>query len=408
MFKRLRGAFHTGAKSSASSDEPAQSVELADAPVVWLLGKVQSGKTSTVRAITGSSDAEIGNGFRPCTRSSRIFDFPQDAPVLRFLDTRGLGEAGYDPEEDLQFSEQSAHVLLVTMRAMDPQQEAIVAIVRKVRERNANWPVVVVQTALHEAYKPGAGHISPYPFTAQGTQSGDVAGIPQDLLRALNYQRSLFSNIKGKNPVIFVPVDFTRAEDGFEPKDYGLEALTGALEEVAPAGLFAMLEAMPGVAGDPDAARANPIIMGHAMAAAGGDLVPLPIAGMIAASTVQAKLLHRLGSIYGITWDKRAYADLSAALGAGTLIKAASQVGLRQLVKFIPAYGQTAGAAMSAVASFSLTYALGKAASYYLHKRRQGKTDREGIAAVYQRAMREAFQIARQRRSDTVTTEQTA
>src|SRR5262245_3839347 len=93
------------------------------APVVWLLGKVQSGKTSIIRAITRSTDAEIGDGFRACTRTSRIYEFPCDAPVLRFLDTRGLGEAGYDPGEDLAFSETSAHLVLATMRAMDPQQD---------------------------------------------------------------------------------------------------------------------------------------------------------------------------------------------------------------------------------------------------------------------------------------------
>src|SRR5262249_36492437 len=60
------------------------------APVVWLLGKVGSGKTSIIRAITHSTDAEIGDGFRPCTQASRVYDFPGDAPVLRFLDTRGL------------------------------------------------------------------------------------------------------------------------------------------------------------------------------------------------------------------------------------------------------------------------------------------------------------------------------
>ena len=35
----------------------------------------------------------------------------------------------------------------------------------------------------------------------------------------------------------------------------------------------------------------------------------------------------------------------------------------RQLVKLIPVYGQTAGAAAAAAASFAATYALGKAAS---------------------------------------------
>lgn len=61
-------------------------------PVLWLLGKTQAGKTSIIRALTGSEAAEIGNGFQPCTRSSRFYDFPADAPVVRFLDTRGLGE----------------------------------------------------------------------------------------------------------------------------------------------------------------------------------------------------------------------------------------------------------------------------------------------------------------------------
>ena len=33
------------------------------APVVWLLGKVQSGKTSIVRELTQATTAEIGNGY---------------------------------------------------------------------------------------------------------------------------------------------------------------------------------------------------------------------------------------------------------------------------------------------------------------------------------------------------------
>ena len=73
------------------------------APVVWLLGKVQSGKTSIIRTLTQTSTAEIGSGFAPCTRTSRVFDFPAEAPIIRFLDTRGLGEVAYDPAEDIAF-----------------------------------------------------------------------------------------------------------------------------------------------------------------------------------------------------------------------------------------------------------------------------------------------------------------
>lgn len=394
MFRSTRRA------EAAAADQNADAlIEQARgmAPVVWMLGKVQSGKTSIIRAITGSSDAEIGDGFRACTRTSRLYEFPSDAPVLRFLDTRGLGEAGYDPEEDLAFAETSAHLVLVTMRAMDPQQQGILQALHTVRKRHPRWPVVVAQTSLHEAYAPGAGHQLPYPFDIM-RPADTPAGMPLDLTRALAYQRSLFESLRGGDPPLFVPIDFTRSGDGLTPLDYGLEALTEALATAAPAGMLAALAAMPGFSVDPKAKDADPIIMGHAMAAAGGDLVPVPIAGTIAASAVQARLLSKLGRLYGIEWDRRAYADLSAALGAGTLLKVASQIGLRQLVKAIPAYGQTAGAAASAAASFALTYALGKAAVYYLHRRRQGGSDRKGVAKVYQQALREAFSMARERK----------
>jgi uncharacterized protein (DUF697 family) len=109
-------------------------------------------------------------------------------------------------------------------------------------------------------------------------------------------------------------------------------------------------------------------------------------------------MLAQLGKLYGIDWDRRAYAELSAALGAGTLAKVATSIGLRQLAKMLPVYGQTAGAAASAAASFAVTYALGKAAVFYLHGRRLGTTDRKGIADTYQQAMREAFRMAKERR----------
>src|SRR2546428_3645655 len=37
-------------------------------PVIWLFGKVQAGKTSIIRALTGAERAQIGSGFAPCTR----------------------------------------------------------------------------------------------------------------------------------------------------------------------------------------------------------------------------------------------------------------------------------------------------------------------------------------------------
>ena len=95
-------------------------------PVFWLFGKTQSGKTSIIKYLTGADEAEIGQGFRPCTRFSQPYQFPTaEAPLLTFLDTRGLDEPGYDPAEDLAQFNTQAHVVIVTVKALDHAQENV-------------------------------------------------------------------------------------------------------------------------------------------------------------------------------------------------------------------------------------------------------------------------------------------
>src|SRR3954467_10285694 len=87
-------------------------------PVFWLFGKTQSGKTSIIKFLTGADEAEIGQGFQPCTRFSRQYQFPTAAaPLMIFLDTRGLDEPGYDPQVDLAQFNTQAHVVVVTVKA---------------------------------------------------------------------------------------------------------------------------------------------------------------------------------------------------------------------------------------------------------------------------------------------------
>ena len=101
------------------------------APVVWLIGKVQSGKSSIVRVLTQSTEAEVGSGFRACTKMARVFDFPQDAPIIRFLDTRGLGEVAYDPAQDIAFCEGRSQLILAVVKAMDQQQQVVLDVDRR-------------------------------------------------------------------------------------------------------------------------------------------------------------------------------------------------------------------------------------------------------------------------------------
>ena len=226
--------------AEAGPDETERIAETAlqGAPVLWLIGKVQSGKSSIVKAITGASDAEVGTGFKACTRTARVFDFPAEAPLVRFLDTRGLGERGYDPGEDLEVARQKAHALLVVVRAMDPSIDSAVDAVASVRRLQPDWPVIVAQTCLHEAYLPGEGHELPYPFRDRVSKS---SGVPGELIRSLDYQRRLFEAVGGSGPMHFVPIDFTQAEDGFEPRYYGFESLLDALAGALPASVATTL-----------------------------------------------------------------------------------------------------------------------------------------------------------------------
>ena len=368
----------------------------AVAPFVWLIGKVQSGKSSIIRVMTDSSAAEVGSGFKACTRTAQVFDFPAEVRILRFLDTRGLGEVAYDPSEDMRLAESQAHLLLVTMRAMDSRQSDVLAVVNAVRRRHPGWPVLVAQTSLHEGYAPGAGHVLPYPFRIEKGGDGTQIQVPQDLARSLAFQRDLFKAVPGKAPIIFCPIDFTTPEDGFNPVDYGMDALAEALVSIAPQAMVAALSAIPALVNDRFASVAEPIVLGHAMAAAGSDLVP--VAGAVAVGAVQTQLLRRLGQIYGVTWDRQTMAEFAGALGGGIVAKTLTGFGLRQLAKLIPIYGQTAAAAASAVMSFAVTYAVGKAAIYFLHRRRFGLTGMEGVAATYQQSLRQALKLAKERK----------
>ena len=374
------------------------------APIVWLIGKVQSGKSSIVRAITGSSQAEIGSGFKACTRTSQIFDFPSSSPILRFLDTRGLGEVDYDPAEDLAFAETKAHLLLITMRAMDTNQAAVAAAAAAVRKRHPMWPVIVVQTCLHEGYAPGQKHIIPYPFNVpipgnpaspskpSSSTAPDLQIIAPDLQRCLDFQHQQFSRLPGKGLTTFVPVDLTDPDDGLSPADYGWDALADALVHAAPAAMRSAIETMPGVALDQRPLDGEPMILRYALAAAGSDVVP--VAGALAVSAVQARLLQTIARTYGATWDRRTLLEFASALGAGAATRMLFGLGARQLAKLIPVYGQTIGTATAAVSSFAITYAIGKAAVHFHRQRRRGRAA-DGTAAVYQNALKDAFQLAR-------------
>ena len=357
---------------SGASTEDARKRAQAIAPVVWLLGKTGAGKTAIVAALTGDPRAEVGEGFEPCTRTAAFYDVPPEAPLLRFLDTRGLGEARYDPAKDIAWCEEQSHLVLVVMQVADPVQNKVLRALRQARRRHPDWPVVVAQTGLHRLYPAGTGHPKPYPYTG-GSEDEALASVPHALRQALAHQRRLFDRLPGPQPR-FVPLDFTMPDDGFPPHDFGLEMLWRVLEEAGPDAFEALHLARADAESDRIRAKARPLIYGYSAAAAGAGAIPIPIVGMGGLAGVLAIMLRTLATRYGVAWTSSTFAQFSGAVGGGALAWWILRYGFREILKSIPIVGTVAAGAINAAAAFAVTVGIGEAACVWLAYERRGLT----------------------------------
>lgn len=344
-------------------------------PVFWLLGKSQSGKTSIIHALTGNTRGEIGNGIRPCTKTAQEYAFPNEEEcLLRFLDTRGLGEVNYDPTEDLRLFQNQAHLLIVVMKAMDHAQESVLNALQAILQAHPQWPVLVVQSCLHEGYGSNARqHDLPYPYDEQPLPPQ----IPSDLTRSLLKQRETLQQ-QGITAT-YVAVDLTLPEDGYVPSDYGLSALWAAIEQLVPLGLRGMLT-------ERDDARSDlrdlhyrtalPHVLSYSAAAGAAAGIPLPLVDLPLVMGIQAKMCHTIASIYHQELNSQRLGEILSALGLGYL----GRLGGRGLLKFIPGFGST----FNALYSGATTYALGITLCYYFARVQQGSVpDRDEFQRIF-------------------------
>jgi uncharacterized protein (DUF697 family)/predicted GTPase len=384
MLDRLKNVFSARSRRVRLDEKLADLRRRTPVPVFWMFGKTQSGKTSIIKYLTGAEEAEIGQGFKPCTRFSREYSFPTpQTPLLTFLDTRGVDEPGYDPAEDLAEFNPRAHLVLVTVRALDHALENLVRHLRTIRRAAPSRPIVVAATCLHEAY-PQEQHPEHYPF-----EPGEGNHFPGDanhdsLRRSLTEQRRRFEGLVDA----IVPIDFTRAEDGFREPNYGGPRLKQTLMDFLPRAyqqtLLTLDEATRELQ-DLYARQALPHIIGYSTLAATAGAVPVPWLDLLVLPGIQSRMIYHLAQLYGQPLSAGRFLEVAGTLGLGMALRQAT----RELVKFIPYVGSVAGSVLAATS----TFALGKAFCYYYSAIHRGHVPRsEELKRYYQDELARAQQ----------------
>jgi uncharacterized protein (DUF697 family)/predicted GTPase len=388
MFERIKSLFSTSGREKIVQEELDKLRERAPVPVFWLFGKTQSGKTSIVKYLTGADRAEIGSGFRPCTRFSQEYDFPTvETPLMRFLDTRGLGEPGYDADEDLKQFDAQAHLVIVTVKVLDHAQENVVKNLRQLRHAQPRRPVVLVLTCLHEAY-PQQQHPQPYPFTSDDPLPAEPP-VPEDLVRTVAEQKNRFEGLVDH----VVLVDLTPPEEGFQEPNYGGERLRQVLIDALPAALGQTLVALDQATNELQdffARLSQPYILSYSALAAGAGAVPVPILDVVLISSIQSRMIYHLARLYGQPLTGKRFLEVAGTLGLSLV---ARELG-RGLLKTIPVVGTALGVVAGGAFGWAGTYALGQAFCYYYRAVHQGQIPQpDELRRYYHEQLAEAQKI---------------
>lgn len=340
-------------------EPPTIEAQVVPTPTLWLLGKTGSGKSSLIRLLTG--EAEIGPGFAPCTRTAMAYDFPRERPLLRFLDTRGLGEVGYDPADDLAAAEEGSHAIVALARLDDPVQGAVTDVVAAVRDRRPRAPILLVHTGA------------------------DLAPEPAARERARARAQAAFEEAAGgrlAHVVVALPPG--------APEAIGVEELHAALAAILPETSLLMMRERAESEEARRFAEHRPLVLWYAGAAAAADTTP--IVGAVSVPALQGAMLNALAQRYRVPWTRARIGAFAGALGSGVLLRYAAGYAARQGAKLVPGIGQTLGAAAAATVSFAATYALGRAACFWLDREARGEPANE---EVLRRLYAEAFKRAR-------------
>lgn len=337
---------------------PAHEYQRTHLPTLWLLGKTGAGKSTLIKEMTNATDIEIGNGFAPCTTTASSYELPADKPIMKFVDTRGLGEAHYDPAEDIAYLGDSANVLIVVMRLDDPEQSDVLAALKQIKKQRKQQQMLLVLTTLHTY------HVN-------------------ELKRLSSFQQQQVETVWGE----FTSVNVQLSHQTMSTESYA--DLVDALAELLPSVGLVIEKQEHSTIEEQNFARLEKEVLWYSGTASASDLIPA--VGLVTVPAIQGKMLHSLAAQYDVEWNKRVLSELVASLGSSFAVQYSVKLGARQLVKLIPGWGQTVGSVSAAAISFATTYALGRAACYYFYQRQKGEAiDNQTLQSLYKRSLSKA------------------
>ncbi|MCC7338950.1 MAG: 50S ribosome-binding GTPase [Pirellulaceae bacterium] len=347
--------------------------EKTPVPTIWMFGKTGSGKSSIVRYLTGAESATVGEGFRPETKASKRYDFPDSLdPLLTFVDTRGLGEVDYQPDEDIARFSKTSELMVVTVRVADHALECLLQPLRRIRKKAPQRPVLLVLSCLHEVsdaidISEGEDPFETPPLAATTSVQAyrpdeRRPSVPEKLQTLIDEKVAQFAGLHD----VVVPIDLTRPEDGFAEPNFGGQRLKHTILEFLPLAyrqsLLTLNESARPLSSRQKRARWQ-VLASSALAATAG-AVPLPWVDIPAVLGIQAHLAVRISRIYDQEITTADWTMLSSAAGS----RIALRMALREALKFIPMVGMAVGAA----SSFAFTYALGMTWDWYFASKRGG------------------------------------
>ena len=235
----------------------------------------------------------VGEGFRPCTTTTRKYPFPNaDTPLMTFLDTRGVGDPHYDPTEDLAAFDRDTQLMIVTAKITDLALRDVIGPLTD-RAQCQPFPARSARPDLSarsrsdgpaseavSVYTPPAGEVNP------------------KITQLLDHHRTAFAGLVDSTIVI----DLTRPEEGYTDPAFGGPELKAELIRLLPTAYrhsLQQFEAASDALKDLHLRAARPIIAAYSAAAAAVAAVPIPFVDLLVLPAIQISMCQHLGKLSG-------------------------------------------------------------------------------------------------------------